>query len=235
MGQTIQITASDGHDLSAFVAAPEGTRRGALVMLQEFFGVNAHIRDMARQYAGDGYHVIAPAIFDRVERGVELGYDEAGMNKGRQLRARLVMDQTMLDVQAAIDAVLAHGPVATLGYCWGGSLAYLAAARLQGVACAVGYYGAQIAAHATETPRAPVLLHFAEHDEYIPLTDVEKIRLAQPALTIYMYPGTEHGFSCNDRRFYKPVAAALARERSLAFLVSHMAAGQVADTQDMQR
>jgi carboxymethylenebutenolidase len=218
---SIDIIASDGHRLSAYVARPEGAALGALVMLQEFFGVNAHIRAMADQYANDGFLTIAPAIFDRVERGVELGYDDAGIQKGRELRARLDMDQTMRDVQAAIDTVSSEGRVATLGYCWGGSLAYLAAARLQKVVCAVGYYGAQIAGHANETLHAPVLLHFAEHDEYIPLADVETIRAAQPEIELYLYPGTEHGFSCNDRRFYEPKAAALARERSLAFLTRH--------------
>ncbi len=221
MGNTIDIIASDGHTLSAYVAKPEGAVVGALVMLQEFFGVNSHIRDMADQYAADGYYTIAPAIFDRVERGVALGYDPAGMQKGRELRARLNLDQTMLDVQAAIDTVAPFGAVATLGYCWGGSLAYLAAARLKGVVCAVGYYGAQIAGHADEALHAPVLLHFAEHDEYIPLTDVEKIRAAHPEIDMHLYPGTEHGFSCNDRQFYEPKSAALARERSLAFLARH--------------
>jgi carboxymethylenebutenolidase len=221
VSKTIEIIASDGHTLSAYVAEPAGKTIGALVMLQEFFGVNAHIRAMADQYASDGFYTIAPAIFDRVERGVELGYDPAGMQKGRELRAKLDLDQTMLDVQAAIDAVAPFGTVAALGYCWGGSLAYLAAARLSNVACAVGYYGAQIAGHADETLHAPVLLHFAEHDEYIPLSDVEVIRRAHPEIEIHMYPGTEHGFSCNDRKFYEPKAAELARERSLEYLTQH--------------
>ena len=218
MSKTIDITARDGHRLSAYVAEPKGATMGALVMLQEFFGVNAHIRAMADQYANDGFYTIAPAIFDRVESGVELGYDPAGIQKGRELRALLNLDEIMLDIQAAIDAVAPFGLVAALGYCWGGSLAYLAAARLSGVVCAVGYYGAQIAGHANETPRAPVLLHFAEHDEYIPLSDVEKIRAAHPEIEIYLYPGTEHGFSCNDRNFYEPKSAALARQRSLIYL-----------------
>ncbi|HEX7813657.1 dienelactone hydrolase family protein [Dyella sp.] len=222
MGTTIDIIASDNHRLAAYVAEPAGEPVGALVMLQEFFGVNQHIRDMAEQYAGDGYYVIAPAIFDRVERGVELGYDQAGIEKGRALRAQLVLDQTMLDIQEAIDTAARVAPVATLGYCWGGSLAYLAAARLTGVTCAVGYYGAQIAGHANETLHAPVLLHYAEHDEYIPLADMEKVRDLHPEIEMYLYPGTEHGFSCNDRQYYEPTSAALARERSLAFLSRYL-------------
>jgi carboxymethylenebutenolidase len=222
LNKVIEITAEDGHKLSAYLTQPKGQVIGALVMLQEFFGVNHHIREMADQYAADGYYTLAPAIFDRVERGVDLGYDEAGAQKGRKLRAALKLDQTMLDVQAALNFVAPAGRVAALGYCWGGSLAYLAAARLNGLACAVGYYGAQIAAHADEHIHVPVLLHFAEHDEYIPLTDVETIRAAHPEIEIYLYPGTEHGFSCNDRRFYEPKSAAIARERSQAFLSSHI-------------
>ena len=131
MGKTIHITASDGHRLAAYVAEPANAPVGALVMLQEFYGVNSHIREMADQYAGDGYYVIAPAIFDRVERGVELGYDPAGIEKGRELRSKLNLDQTMLDVQAAIYAVAIMGRTGALGYCWGGSLAFLATCRLK--------------------------------------------------------------------------------------------------------
>lgn len=224
MGKTIEIAASDGHKLAAYLAEPAGKPKGGLVILQEFFGVNAHIRQMTDEFARSGYLAVAPAIFDRIERGVELGYDAAGMAKGRQLRASLVLDQTMCDVQGAIDAAARGGRVAVMGYCWGGSLAYLAAARLTGLACAVGYYGAQIAAHADERLHVPVLLHFAERDEYIPPADIERIRQAHPEITIYDYPGTEHGFNCNDRHFYKPKSAALARERSLAFLDQHMGA-----------
>ncbi|WP_158914732.1 dienelactone hydrolase family protein [Caulobacter sp. S45] len=218
MSKTIEITASDGHRLDAYVAEPKGEPVGALVMLQEFYGVNGHIRDMADQYAADGYHTIAPAIFDRVERGVELGYDPAGIERGRALRAKLDLDQTMLDVQAAIDAAAPFGQVAALGYCWGGSLAFLAGARLNGLVCAVAYYGAQIAGWSAEKPKVPVLMHFADNDEYIPMKDVDVIRAARPEVEMFIYPGTEHGFSCNDRQYYEPKSAALARERTLKFL-----------------
>ncbi len=222
MGKTIQITAGDGHTLDAYVAEPDGAVSGALVMLQEFYGVNAHIRHMADAYAADGYTVIAPAIFDRVERGVELGYDPQGIAKGRELRAKLDLDQTMLDVQAAIDAAGASGRVAALGYCWGGSLAFLATCRLQGLVCAVAYYGAQIAGWSAEAPKVPVLMHFADNDEYIPMSDVEKIRAARPEVEMFIYAGTEHGFSCNDRQYYEPKSAALARERTLRFLSRYL-------------
>lgn len=219
---SIEIAAKDGHKFSAYCAQPKAKPHGGLVIIQEFFGVNGHIRRVCDQYAADGYLVLSPAIFDRVERDVELGYDEAGMNKGRTLRAKLDLDQIMLDVQAAIDAAGSAGKVAALGYCWGGSLAYIAAARLNGLACAIGYYGAQIAAHGGETPRVPVLLHYAEKDEYIPQCDIDKVREMQPAVTIYQYPGTEHGFNCDDRQFYEPKSAAIARARTLSFIQDHV-------------
>lgn len=219
---TMKITAKDGHAFSAYCAKPQGAPRGGLLVIQEFFGVNGHIRRVCDQYAADGYFVLSPAIFDRVERDVELGYDEAGMNKGRELRAKLDLSKCMLDIQATIDAAATAGKIAALGYCWGGSLAYIAAARLNGLACAIGYYGAQIAAHVNETPRVPVMLHYAETDEYLPQSDIEKVRDAHPSIVIYQYPGTEHGFNCDDRRFYEPKSAALARERTLAFLAQHV-------------
>ena len=219
---TMKITASDGHEFSAYCAKPEGKPRGGLLVIQEFFGVNGHIRRVCDQYAADGYLALSPAIFDRVERDVELAYDEAGMNKGRELRAKLDLSKCMLDIQSTIDAAGSAGKVAALGYCWGGSLAYIASARLAGLACAVGYYGAQIAAHVDETPRVPVLLHYAEVDEYLPQSDIEKVRNAHPSIVIFQYPGTEHGFNCDDRRFYEPKSAALARERTLAFLAANV-------------
>lgn len=219
---TIKIAAKDGHAFSAYCAKPQGAPRGGLVVIQEFFGVNDHIRRVCDQYAADGYLALSPAIFDRVERDVELAYDEAGMNKGRELRAKLDLAKCMLDIQATIDAATSAGKVAALGYCWGGSLAYIAAARLDGLSCAIGYYGAQIAAHVNETPRVPVMLHYAEKDEYLPQSDIEKVRAAHPSIVIYQYPGTEHGFNCDDRRFYEPKSAALARERTLGFLGQHV-------------
>ncbi|HEY2758957.1 MAG TPA: dienelactone hydrolase family protein [Pseudolabrys sp.] len=219
---TLKITAKDAHEFSAYCAKPQGAPRGGLIVIQEFFGVNGHIRRVCDQYAADGYFVLSPAIFDRVECDVELGYDEAGMNKGRELRARLDLTKCMADIQATIDAAASAGKVAALGYCWGGSLAYIASARLNGLACAIGYYGAQIAAHVDETPRVPVMLHYAEKDEYLPQCDIEKVRNAHPSVIIYQYPGTEHGFNCDDRRFYEPKSAAIARERTLSFLAKHV-------------
>ena len=219
---SVKIIAKDGHEFAAYSAKPQGAPRGGLLVIQEFFGVNGHIRRVCDQYAADGYLALSPAIFDRVERDVELDYDEAGMDKGPELRAKLDLAKCMLDIQATIDAAAGAGKVAALGYCWGGSLAYIASARLSGLACAIGYYGAQIAAHVDETPRVPVMLHYAEKDEYLPQSDIEKVRNAHPSITIHQYPGTEHGFNCDDRRFYEPKSAAIARDRTLAFLGKHV-------------
>jgi carboxymethylenebutenolidase len=221
MARMETLTASDGHHFSAYVSLPAGSARAAIVLLQEFFGVNGHIRRVADDFARDGYAVIAPAIFDRVERDVELGYDDKGMARGRQLRASLALDDIMRDEQAAIDHAARYGRVAALGYCWGGSLAFLGATRLHGLACAVGYYGAQIASHAEEATKVPVLLHYAEIDEYIPQADIEKTRALHPEIIIYQYPGSEHGFNCDDRQFYEPVNAALARQRTIEFINKH--------------
>ena len=222
MNQDIELTAADGHRFAAYKAEPTSAVRGAIVVLQEFFGVNHHIRNMADLFASQGYLAIAPAIFDRVERGVALDYDQAGMAKGRELRAKLSLDQSMLDIQATIDAASTAGKVGAVGYCWGGSLAFIATARQHGLSCAVAYYGAQIAAHADETPKVPVLLHFAERDEYIPPADIERIRVARPEVPIYCYPGTHHGFNCDERQFYEPNSAVMARERTFDFIAKHV-------------
>lgn len=222
MEQNIKLTSSDGFTFSAFRVDPEKSPRGVLIVLQEFFGVNNHIRNMCRRFAAEGYVTLSPAIFDRVERGIDLDYDEAGMAKGRELRASLNLENTMLDVQASIDAVRDIGRVCVIGYCWGGSLAFISAARLVGLDCAVGYYGAQIAAHAEEKPKVPVILHFAEDDEYIPNEDRLKIKDLRPEVPQHFYPGTQHGFNCDDREFYQAESAALAQLRSMEFIAEHV-------------
>lgn len=222
MEQNINLTSTDGFTFSAFQVAPEGIPRGAIVVLQEFFGVNNHIRNMCRRFAEDGYLAIAPAIFDRVERGIDLDYDQAGMDKGRELRAKLNLEHTMLDVQSAISEVQLAGRVCVLGYCWGGSLAFIASARLSGLSCAIGYYGAQIAAHAEEKPKVPVILHFAEHDEYISDQDMQKIKDLRSDVPLHFYPGVHHGFNCDDREFYDRDSATLAQSRSMSFIAEHV-------------
>ncbi|MBX6369907.1 MAG: dienelactone hydrolase family protein [Rhodospirillales bacterium] len=217
MGKMIQLAAKDGHKLGAYVAEPAGKPRGAMVVLQEIFGVNRHIRAVADRFAGEGYCVVAPALFDRLQEGIELGYGPDDIAEGRDLRAKIELDKTLLDVQAAIDEARRYGKVAVVGYCWGGSLAYLAATRLEGLACAVGYYGGMIAEHRNEKVRVPTILHFGDSDASIPMSDVEKIREAHPDIPIYVY-SAGHGFSCDERASFEPKSHQLALERTLKFI-----------------
>ena len=194
MGDWVELTAKDGHKFKAYEAQPSGHSKGAVVVLQEIFGVNGHIRRVADDYAGRGYHAVAPALFDRVARDVELGYDPDSIAKGRDLRQRIALETVLDDIQAAIDHAGESGKVAVVGYCWGGSLAFLAATRLDGLACAVGYYGAMIAQHKDERTRVPTILHFGERDSSIPMSDVEAVRGAHPDMSIFTYPAG-HGFN----------------------------------------
>jgi len=217
MGKTIRLTASDGHEFGAYRAEPSGAPRGGIVVIQEIFGVNAHIRSVADGFAADGYAAVAPALFDRAERDVELAYDPDGIAAGRALRGKLDWDGPLRDIGAAVDS-LSGSKVAVVGYCWGGSLAWLSATRIDGLAAAVCYYGGQIKDFKDETPRSPVLMHFGSADQGIPLDDVEAIRAAHPDLPIHVYEGAGHGFNCDMRASYDPDAAATARQRTMAFL-----------------
>jgi carboxymethylenebutenolidase len=217
MGKMIALTAKDGHKLGAYVAEAQGKARGAIVVLQEIFGANHHIRSVADRFAAEGYHAVAPALFDRLRPGIELGYGPDDIAKGRDLRAQIKLDDTLQDVQAAVDEAGKHGKVAVVGYCWGGSLAYLAATRLEGLACAIGYYGGMIAEHRNEMVRVPTILHFGETDASIPMSDVEKIRQAHPDMSIFVYPAG-HGFSCDERGSFEPNSHELALERTLKFM-----------------
>ncbi len=221
MGTTIELTASDGHRLAAYRADPAGKPRGGLVVIQEIFGVNSHIRSVADGYAADGYLAIAPALFDRVERGFEVGYSPPEIERGRAVRAKVSLEDALKDAAAAIKAAAATGKVGIVGYCWGGTVAWAAATRLDGLACAAPHYGGGIAEIATERPRCPVVFHFGETDQQIPMTDVEKIRKAQPGQTVHVYPAG-HGFNCDQRGSYHAPSAKLARERTLEFLHKHV-------------
>jgi carboxymethylenebutenolidase len=216
MGKQIKLTAKDGVTIGAYEAVPHGETRGGLVVLQEIFGVNGHIRHVADDFAAQGYHVIAPAIFDRVEPGVDLGYSSDDAAKGVDIRAKTKLEDTLADIAAAVEAASVSGPVGIVGYCWGGTLAFAAAQHVDGLAAAVGYYGSGIAALPKAQLRCPVMLHFGDQDKSIPLADIEKIRREHPDITIHIYPAG-HGFSCNDRSAYEPESAKLARERTLEF------------------
>lgn len=216
MGETIRIKAEDGHEFEAYRADPEGEARGGLVVIQEIFGVNHHIRAVCDGFAAAGYRAIAPAIFDRVKPGIELDYDEAGVARGRELRGEVDWDGPMQDIAATAALLAKEGKVGAVGYCWGGSLAWLAATRL-GLP-SVGYYGGQIIDFVDEQPKAPVLLHFGETDSAIPLDDVDKIRATHPEVPIHVYAGAGHGFNCDARGSYHAESAATARDRTLVFL-----------------
>ena len=220
MGTTVTLTADDGHRLSAYRAEPKGTAKADLVVIQEIFGVNSLVRQVADGFAALGYAALAPAIFDRAERGVEIGYGEADIARGREIRAKIGWDGPLLDIAAAAKALGGAGKVGCVGYCWGGSLAWLAACRLD-FACAVGYYGGQIVGFKDEKPRGPAMLVFGDQDASIPLTDVEAIRKAQPKLPIHVFPGG-HGFNCDHRGSYHQDSAAKALATTLAFFKQHL-------------
>ena len=218
---TIELTASDGFNLAAYVAKPLGTGRGAIVVIQEIFGVNAHIRTVCDRYAADGYFAIAPALFDRQRSGVELGYGEEDIAMGRELKGTADTDAALLDIAAARDHVHAGGRVGVVGYCWGGYLAWLAACRLDGFAAAVVYYGGGIGDVLDEVPKCPVLGHFGERDAMIPMAVIDAWRARHPQQPVHTY-AAGHGFNCNERGSYDAVAAAQARERTLSFFRRHV-------------
>ena len=214
------LVAADGHRLQAYEAVPVGAARGGVVVVQEIFGVNDHIRRVADGYAADGYRVIAPALFDRVRPGIELGYTDADIAEGRKIRGQLTFEQALADVEAARKA-LGDGNIGIVGYCWGGTVTWLAAARLPGFAAAASYYGGGIGQFAVEHPRCPTQCHFGEKDHAIPLTEVAAVRDANPAVEVYTYPAG-HGFNCDARASFDAAAAKLARERTLAFFIKHI-------------
>lgn len=222
MSEHVKLQASDGHELDAYVAHPEGEPIAGLVVVQEIFGVNPHIRSVADGYAKDGFLAVAPALFDRYERGLELGYEGADMQKAMSLIPGLNLDHALKDTAAAIEYARrqAGKKVGVIGYCFGGTIAWLAAARPD-VDAAVGYYGGQIAKFADENPKAPIMLHFGKLDQHIPKQSIDAVQAANPEVPVFWYDAG-HGFNCNDRASYNAEAAKLARERSLDFLKKHL-------------
>jgi carboxymethylenebutenolidase len=229
MGNFVELTSSDGFKVPAWVAQPEGPARGAVVVLQEIFGVNSHIRSVADRLAARGYVTVAPATFARVEPNVDLGYSAQDMDAGIALKARAeaLPGQGLLpDIQAAIDhaAQLSGGKkVAIVGFCWGGLLTWRAACELQGLSAAVCYYGGGMTAGAEvdRTPRCPVLAHFGERDHFIALDSVQAFSRAHPEVEVHVYDA-DHGFNCDQRGSYDEAAAMAARERTLAFFAKHV-------------
>src|SRR5262245_10175729 len=217
MGTTVELTAADGHRCAAYRATPSGKPRGALVIVQEIFGINSHIRGVTDGYAADGYVAIAPALFDRSERNFEIGYSQPEIERGRAVMQKLSLDDALKDVAAAVNAVGASRKTGIVGYWWGGTVAWAAAAKLDGLACSVPYYGGGIAANVNLHPRCPVMFHFGDADQSIPMDAVEKVRAAHPQQTFHIYPAG-HGFNCEQRGSYHAPSARLARERTLEFL-----------------
>lgn len=215
MGSTIGLTAADGHQLEAYCAEPEGTARGGVVVVQEIFGITRHIERVVNEYAAVGYRTLAPAMFDRIERGVVLPYTE--IETGRGYMQKLEWPNTLADVRAAVDAVRAAGRVAVVGFCWGGTVAHFAAAELA-IDAAVAFYGGGIAKRLDLQPRCPIEYHFGGQDHAIPLADVEKIRQAVPSAGVHVYPGAGHGFNCEDRQSFSASDARLAFGRALLFV-----------------
>jgi carboxymethylenebutenolidase len=229
MSEFVTLKADDGNELSAYVARPEGTPKGAVVVVQEIFGVNSHIRSIAEGYAKEGYVAIAPALFDRIEKGVELKYEGEDLQKAFGFYQKLDPKTALMDVAAGYKFVEAedHKGIAVVGFCFGGFMAWLAATRGEELkmqpSCTVGYYAGGIGSVAKEEPSCPVLLHFGANDSHIGPEQIEAVREAHPEVTIYVYEGAEHGFNCDQRGSYNPEAAKLARERTLEFLRTHIA------------
>jgi len=221
----IKIAAADGHKLSAYRVEPAGTPKGSVVIVHDIYGVNPHIRKVADSFAEKGYVAIAPSLFDRAKAGIALGYDDAASAEGSQLAKQVGVDGPLADIQAAVDTVRSAGKIAIVGYSWGGYLAYLAANRVNGLACAIAYYGTGVESEFREKRKIPTLLHFGEADSLIPFEEVVQFRANRPDVSAFSYPGAGHGFNCNEQKSYDEQTAQAALERTL-FWVSQYVEGQ---------
>lgn len=219
MGKMILLKAKDGHELDAYLAQAKGQAKGGIVVVQEIFGVTNHIKRVADQFASHGYRVIAPAMFDRVERNVTLAYSE--IEKGREYMRKLVWPNTLADVATAVNEARGAGSVAVVGYCWGGTVAHVAASELD-IDAAISYYGGAVAKMLDKKPRCPIMYHFGDRDASIPPSDIELIKKAALESPVHVYPGAGHGFNCDERSSYSANDAKLALERSIQFLNEHL-------------
>lgn len=227
MGQFVNLTASDGLSFPAYVAQPADTSKGAVVVLQEIFGVNTHIREVADGYAAEGYLAVAPSTFHRVKQGVELGYTQDDMGAGIALKAAveaLPEPGVLRDIEAAVAHASRGGKVGVVGYCWGGLLTWRTACLVKGVSAASSYYGGGVTmpAEIARQPQCPTMAHFGERDHWIPMDSVDAFKKAHPAVEVHVY-AADHGFNCDHRGSYDAAAAKLARERTLAFFAKHLA------------
>jgi carboxymethylenebutenolidase len=222
VGKDIRLTASDNFQLGGYRADPANPPTAAVVVIQEIFGVNHHIRAVCDRLAAEGYAAIAPSIFDRIEPNFTSGYSPDEVAVARKFVANPDWAAMLRDTQAAIDAVRDVGPVGIIGFCLGGSVAYAAATKLSGLSAAIGYYGGAIVRFADDMPKVPTQLHFGEKDAGIPLDDVETIRAKRPEVEIHVYPGAQHGFHCDERASYDKPSAEIAWPRSMSFFARHL-------------
>ena len=221
MGNMIELTAADGHKFSAYRAEPTGKPRGALIVIMEIFGVNSHIKAVTDDYAKEGYLAIAPALFDRVHRGLVIGYTPPDIEVGRAAMQKMKLDDAIKDVGAALENVKSAGKVGIVGYCWGGTVAWKSASSVSGLACAIAYYGGGIPGLIGEKPKVPVMFHWGETDQSIPLEKAKEVAATHKDQTHYFYPAG-HGFNCDQRGSYNADASKLAKSRSLDFLRKHV-------------
>ena len=216
MGKDIELTTTDDHNLNAYKAEPPSKAKGGIVIIQEIFGVNQHIKNVTDQFAENGYTSIAPALFDRVERNIELGYGQSDFQKGKEIRGGLNDDAIIADVQAAINEISTAGKVGIVGYCFGGFVSWLAACHCENLSAASTFYGGGIHAKRGDKPKVPVILNFGDNDGGIPLSQVHDIKEAHPDIPCYVYDDAGHGFCCEDRESYNSGACIRAHERTLA-------------------
>jgi carboxymethylenebutenolidase len=221
LGKHFTLTTADSHTLGAYRADPTGKPKGAMVVVQEIFGVNSHIRNVCDRLAAQGYVAVAPALFDRFERDFQSGYSPEEVAHARTYIAKIEWPKILHDIQAGLDEVKSVGPLGVVGFCLGGSAAFLSATRLNGLKAAVAFYGGQIVKFADEKPKCPVQMHFGETDASIPMSDVEIVKQKRPDCEIYVYPAG-HGFYCDERASFHNPSATLAWERTTAFLDKHM-------------
>jgi len=222
MGKFIELKAADGHKLAAYVAAPAGKPRGGVVVIPEIFGVNSHIQQVTDGFAADGYLAVAPAMFDRAQRNYDTGYSQPEIQAGVAIMQKLDWKQSMLDVEAAVAEATKAGKVGIVGYCYGGTVSWMAAARVSGLACAVPYYGGGMHGLIGEKPKIPVMCNFGEADQSPTLAQAKEIAAAHPGITAHFYPGAGHGFNCDQRGSWNPEAAKLARSRTIEFFRKHL-------------
>jgi carboxymethylenebutenolidase len=217
----IELKPEGAGPIRAWRSDPNGRPRGGVVVVQEIFGVNAHIRAVTDRFAADGYLAVAPAIFEHAEKGFEVGYDPESRARGMAIAGKTDREQMLKDVAAAIEVAKDGGKVAVVGFCLGGTVAWAAAGRLSGLSAAVGYYGGGIIGLKDLKPKVPTLLHFGDKDQHIPIAGVKEVAAAHPEVEVHIYPA-DHGFNCDHRESYDAPSAALAWTRTLAFLRKHL-------------